>query len=305
MRVVEADWIVVGSGPSGCAFAGSMGRLEKSHVIVMLESGGDANSKRVCDFPENLTNRPGFQVLPSGPWKECVVHGRLSYVGGGSAMNAGAFIEDSEYWTSDWNSGCEEDIDRQEDWSTESMHLATKRIVEILGGLECSNDWFSQSFVRAIATQDKTATIISNKMDRLPPFSSNSDNTVIAGAPATCFTRLGDRRQATELLVDSTRLLKNTRVRQIEFDQSGRVGLGVKTENGIFVTARRGIVIAAGPEATALLLFRSGLHKGIGLGFRDHPTVSWPVISFQTPPVNSPSYSGFAFFFNTVVISDT
>jgi len=59
--------------------------------------------------------------------------------------------------------------------------------------------------------------------------------------------------------------------------------------------ARRGVVLAAGAEATALLLFRSGFTRGVGRRYRDHPTRAWTTLAWRKPPASASTYSGVLF----------
>lgn len=269
----EADFVVIGSGPAGSSFAFTATELGASVVVV----------ERGAYLPRDMTDRSAFPGRVAGsyyrtclPAFECaVLGGRICAVGGSSALNAGALIQDDEYWEGDWNESGLDDGN----WRREYIHDASRRIFEKLGVASHSSPTWAQEFRAACAQAGFRAVDVVRKREEW-----------ICGPVRSVL--------ASEARVYASKLLAASRVERAEarcIIMDGKTAVGVQLDSAHIIRARRGVVIAGGAEDSALLLFRSGLSGGIGERYTDHPTVPIPFVAPPPRGHDEPFHSAVAF----------
>lgn len=274
----EADFVVIGSGPAGSAFAFTTTELGASVIVV----------ERGAYLPRDVTDRSAFPRRVGGsyyrtclPAFSCVVPGgRICAVGGSSALNAGALIQDDEYWEGDWNeSGLlnESGLD-DGNWRCGYMQDVSRRIFEQLGNASHSSLW-AQEFRAACAKLGFRAVDVVRQREDW-----------ICGPVRSVL--------ASEARAYASNLLAASRVKRAEAQciiMNGETAVGVQLDSAHIIRARRGVVIAAGAEDSALLLFRSGLAGGIGERYTDHPTTPLPFVAPLPREHDEPFHSAVAF----------
>mmetsp|Transcript_17491 Transcript_17491/g.56746 ORF Transcript_17491/g.56746 Transcript_17491/m.56746 type:complete len:221 (-) Transcript_17491:171-833(-) len=180
-------------------------------------------------------------------------------------------IEDDEYWAEGWRV----DGDDGESRAPDAMRRATQTIVDRLGLREARHpgDWCADRFTEACGAsrEDGDVRVVGTRgLQRRKSFDP----------PRTSFVD-GKRRIATDLLPPGSgyTIFPGTEVTRVLFDdfddddgfddddegfRGGRecraVAVVCEGRSGLLLLrAQRGFVVAAGAEASALLLFRSGL----------------------------------------------
>lgn len=270
-EIIDADVVVVGSGPAGCAFAARAAQKVESIVIIERGAWLESSSTRSAAFPSRVAD--SF-VPATEPFTSCAYAGSVSAVGGCSALNAGALIDDWDYWEGDWG-------ERSPEWRTEAMQAAAKAVRQRLGVSDTKYD-DTEAFTAACAEAGYEIREVVRET-----------TTGVAGAPRTVF--VGDERRFAARLLERRWVLANAEARRIVLDGERAVAVEVERFGlPVLVRAAR-IVVAAGAEGSTLLLFRSGLYQGVGACYRDHPTVAVPFVDLQRPTPRQSCYSGVAF----------
>ena len=98
--------LVVGSGPSGCACAAALLDASRDATlrVVVVERGPDLPRDATArwGFPSSLIEEEAYVACGYAPFAGCAWAGTGAALGGGSALNAGALIEDAHYWQNEW-----------------------------------------------------------------------------------------------------------------------------------------------------------------------------------------------------------
>ena len=101
--------LIVGSGPSGCACAAALLDASKDPTlrVLVVERGPElaADATARWGFPSSLMEERAYAACGYAPFAGCAWAGTVAALGGGSALNAGALIEDETYWANEWG-GC-------------------------------------------------------------------------------------------------------------------------------------------------------------------------------------------------------
>ena len=94
--------LIVGSGPSGCACAAALLDASKDPTlrVLVVERGPElaADATARWGFPSSLMEERAYAACGYAPFAGCAWAGTVAALGGGSALNAGALIEDETYW---------------------------------------------------------------------------------------------------------------------------------------------------------------------------------------------------------------
>lgn len=236
--------------------------------MVVLERGDwlPRSATRRSAFPGELV---GPHYAPSLPAFGCLMRGGVvSAVGGSSALNAGAWIEDAAYWDGDWGGGV--------GWSSIQAVAAGREILNHLGGTTAATG--GHDFRQACVDFTDVGVLWS------PPSAGST-----CGAVNSVFAN-EDRKFASALL-GNVHVVSRAEARRLVW--RGTTAVGVELSTGQIARANRAVVVAAGSEASALLLFRSGLDlEGLGANYVDHPTAALP---FFAPSTGGACYSAVAF----------
>ncbi|KAJ1455745.1 hypothetical protein M885DRAFT_497505 [Pelagophyceae sp. CCMP2097] len=102
---MHADFVVVGSGPAGCACAAAIVEHARDATVIILERGAPSEDELSCRaaFPSCIA-RPASGYMPTLKlFQGCAWSGEGQVVGGGSAVNAGALLGDAAYWRGGWS----------------------------------------------------------------------------------------------------------------------------------------------------------------------------------------------------------
>ena len=255
--------LIVGSGPSGCACAAALLDASKDPTlrVLVVERGPElaADATAHWGFPSSLMEERAYAACGYAPFAGCAWAGTVAALGGGSALNAGALIEDETYWANEW------------------------------GG--CGARWRPAAMARCAA-----AALARLGVDAAPPPDPRSD--VFVGAcgaaglddafrPRLAFDRRGRRCGAWRLLPADDARLRVVHGEALRILTAAGRATGVRLADGARLEARA-VVVAAGPEETVKLLRRSQLDGGgaVGRGISDHPSVALPLLDLRgaAPP---------------------
>jgi len=255
--------LIVGSGPSGCACAAALLDASKDPTlrVLVVERGPElaADATARWGFPSSLMEERAYAACGYAPFAGCAWAGTVAALGGGSALNAGALIEDETYWANEW------------------------------GG--CGARWRPAAMARCAA-----AALARLGVDAAPPPDPRSD--VFVGAcgaaglddafrPRLAFDRRGRRCGAWRLLPADDARLRVVHGEALRILTAAGRATGVRLADGARLEARA-VVVAAGPEETVKLLRRSQLDGGgaVGRGLSDHPSVALPLLDLRgaAPP---------------------
>ena len=275
----SATYVVVGSGPAGCACAASLLRCDgdPATTVIVLERGPrlgrDATSSGA--FPRALFAAPPggrapYVAAAAPPFAGCAWSGTVAAVGGGSALNAGGLFHDAAYWGGGWGGGAA--------WAPATMRRCARAALAALGGPgPPPPSAAARAFLEA-AARAGFAVAPGAPVDR-EAWEASAAGRGAAFAPRVAFATGGARLDASRLLAGDRRatVAAGRAAVRVAFDGAGRAA-GVVLADGATVAAERAVVVAGGGEATAALLAASGV-PARGGGVRDHPAVAVPVVS--------------------------
>ena len=301
----QSDFVVVGGGAAGCVLAARLSQ-DPGCQVLLLEAGPELESPMIStpgaargllgtdamygDLTPPQAGAGGRQIpLPSGRG-----------LGGGSAVNTLTWFQGHP---ADYDGGVEAGA---EGWGWDAMLPIARRVEHhILGNgpFHGAGGPMTVDFARDV--NPSTAAFIAAGEQLGLPVSSD-----LNGADRTGFgiAQSNIRNGARHSVVDgylrpalgrpNLAVRTDARVARVQFD--GRKATGVQLADGQRVTARRGIILAAGALRTPQLLMLSGVGPaahlgehgiavladlpGVGANLHDHPMISpvWPVTSGTT-----------------------
>lgn len=258
---LEADVVIAGSGPGGCAIALALSR--KGKKVVMLEKGMD--NKFLFGNPLGMITHSDFRVRLPMPVKktlegEDVIVG--NGVGGGTLMYAGsAFLPDLPYWEKVGINIPQDIIDEtvKDTWAT------------------LPPDEFIGQGVRRIWVAAKELGYPFEKCMRHVDFSRCKVGCELCceGCPPKYDAKWTGAIMAHEAEDLGATILTNVKVNNIIIENGKAVGVkarGIITKRGEDYEVYAPIVIcASGGIGTAMILQNSGLYKA-GSWFAGDPT---------------------------------
>lgn len=266
------DFVVVGSGPAGSAFAS--GVHKKGYSVIVIERGEWLSETVTArsGFPRSLSHAYAKPECPP-TYAKFVAGGSVRAVGGSAALNAGALIEDYEYWETDWNDGDESD----DNWKS-SRTVAAGRLL------------FSPQAPPPRAEEAFCSACERHGFERRDLLSAWERKTV--GAPRNVFE--GDSRRHGADLLTGIRIMVGAEARSLIWRRNEAIGVRVVGDGSTGIVFGKKVVVAAGAEESSRLLFRSGLDN-LGQRYRDHPTVIIPFLSSAQSREEDCCFRGVAF----------
>jgi choline dehydrogenase len=241
------DVVVVGGGSAGCVIAARLSE-EPDRSVCLLEAGPDYGFRRAGAWPRELVD--ARVMTDAYDWRDDDSHlGAARVIGGGSAVNACAWLRPPDADLEDWGP----------DWAPADLHPCFDRVHETLGprhfeGHELSPWW------RAVAYATSEAGIGPGAAPMpLSVHGTERWNAAFAfldpARERPNLTVLGDTL-AERLVVSGERALA---VRAIVDGQASEVNAGT-------------VVLCAGSYGSPAVLLRSHLGQGlpIGEGLAEH-----------------------------------
>lgn len=279
MREIEADVLVVGSGPGGATSAAML--AEAGHGVAIVEEGqhlslDSAPSYSLAEMDQKYRN--GGLNTTFGKSNVTYIEGRC--VGGASEINAGLYHRPKPETLRDWQLKYQiealEPADMEPHFSAieREMHVSTRR------------DGVGPASERLKAGADRLGWR-SVEIPRFWRYDEAPDGTLTSRRQSMTETMI------PRALAAGARLLPNTRIHKLSFrgaEATGAFG-ETRTPDGrkepVHLKFRR-LVLAAGAVQTPLLLRRSGLSRNIGDNLRMHPMIR---IAARFPDAfNDPTY---------------
>lgn len=301
----EADFVVVGGGAAGCVLAARLSQ-DPGCRVLLLESGPDLQSPMERTPGAALGFLGSDAVYGDVTVKQAAAAGRGIPLPTGRGLGGGSSVN-----IMTWFQGHPADYDGWRDqgadgWGWEDM-LPVARQVEhhILGDgpFHGAGGPMTVDFARDVNPSGLAFIAAGQQLG----FPVSRD---LNGAERTGFgiaqanIRDGERHSVVDGYLRPALGRSNLTVRtgipvtQVLFD--ARRAIGVRLQSGQQVTARRGVVLAAGSLRTPQLLMLSGIGPaghlrehgievraglpGVGANLHDHPMISpvWPVTSGTT-----------------------
>eukprot|EP00442_Polarella_glacialis_P045468 CAMPEP_0115135430 /NCGR_PEP_ID=MMETSP0227-20121206/55719_1 /TAXON_ID=89957 /ORGANISM="Polarella glacialis, Strain CCMP 1383" /LENGTH=679 /DNA_ID=CAMNT_0002542163 /DNA_START=63 /DNA_END=2102 /DNA_ORIENTATION=+ len=250
-----ADWVIVGAGASGCAAAAAL--ADAGEDVLVLERGQSdldiPETQQASTWPAVVNTKAAQEIQ----WTDGVWGAVANVLGGGTAVNGGLFIEEEpEFLKQSFG----------DDFNLEDFYA--------------SSQWLSQNLTTPLQPstygKEYAAALADAGLGGQHPepqlrMSSNGSwvaystiNTSAAGKP----------RRGAAILLHERAHLKNLRfftqyqVTKVVFEGQRAVSVSIRTQGGDehVVSARKGVILAAGAIFTPQLLQVSGIGDQTLLG---------------------------------------
>ncbi|KAJ5119298.1 hypothetical protein N7448_009967 [Penicillium atrosanguineum] len=322
------DFIVVGSGPAGCAVASQLAQSAKKPSVLLLEAGGpnDDNSLRVDGKRWQTFTQEGMNWGYKTVAQKHLNGRELDYsrgkgLGGSSAINFGVYAVGARDDYDEWASVVGDDT-----FSWKNIQTRFKKLETFNGTFDVAEN---QKYASPKASDHGTEGVLgvgyAKEWDQDLPlvldafeqagFPKNEDHN--SGNPigmGLCINscRNGVRSTAADLLLGHTNLVIVTNSPVSRVIMKGKRAVGVEA-NGQQYHASKEIIISAGSLDTPKILMHSGIgpadqlskfnipvihdSPAVGQGLRDH--IFAPVIVTRNPATNDRN----AFFKDTGAMS--
>jgi len=301
----ESDFVVVGGGAAGCVLAARLSQ-DPGCQVVLLEAGPKLESALITTPGAALGLLGGEAMYGDLTAPQAAAGGRQiplptgRGLGGGSSVNTLTWFQGHPADYDGWRS------EGAEGWGWDEMGPLARRVEHhILGSGQFHGAGGPMTVDFARDLNPSAAAFLAAGEQLGLPVSSD-----LNGAQRTGFgiaqsnIRDGMRHSVVDGYLRPAMHRPNldvrtgARVTQVLFD--GRTATGVRLRDGQIVTARRGVIMAAGSLRTPQLLMLSGVGPGahlsehgipvladlpgVGANLHDHPMITpvWPITSGTT-----------------------
>lgn len=266
----EADYVIIGAGPAGCALAARLAGSAKKPVVALLEAGR-AKPSVLSRIPAGVAalvpfRNPfnyAFHTVPQpglGGRRGYVPRGRG--VGGSSLINAMIYIrgqaEDYDGWAA---AGCE-------GWGwSDVLPLFRRSECNSRGANDLHGDTGPLVVSDLVSPSPVSVAFIeaASRVGYPPNPDFNGPHQEGVGLYQV-FQRAGSRFDAGSAYLGEARewpnlsIISDTRAERIEFDGTRAIGVIVTGKDGRrMIRARREVIVAAGAIASPQLLMLSGI----------------------------------------------
>lgn len=267
---LTCDVVVVGSGPAGSAVAERLAHAGAD--VVVLEEGLPYPTAEVAPDAWTAmarTYRGMAATMARGRSPIPIVQGRA--VGGGSVIN-GAIS-----WRLPrdvWDGWVRDDPALADALPWEALEHETDAVVARLG--IAPTDPAIAGRNNALLAAGAAALGLDHRPIARNAVGCRGSGRCLQGCPNGAKQSL-DRTLLADAVARGARVVCAARVDRVRFDRGRAVGVSGRTDGGgaFAVTARHGVVVAAGAVQTPALLLRSGLSDPqLGQHFRAHPGAS-------------------------------
>ena len=298
------DYVVVGSGASGCVIAARL--AEAGAEVLLLEAGGGDDLPQVRTPGIWFTNIGGpldwkLKAAPSAFVDNRRVPVAMGHVlGGGTSINAMLWVRGLAQDYDDWAAGgCE-------GWAFKDVLPVFKGLEDWQGGANAWRGAGGPVHVRTAADPHPTASAFIEASRQMGVAILNDMNGPMregAGYVNMSIAKDGSRDSAARaflrpaLVRPNLTLLLNAPVTSLLFDRTRCSGVRVLTAQGPREIAASEVIVAAGGVNSAKLLMLSGVGRadalrpfgvspvvdlpGVGQNFQDHPLLFGAVFKYK------------------------
>ncbi|CAE7161571.1 unnamed protein product, partial [Symbiodinium pilosum] len=295
-----ADWIVIGGGASGCTAAAAL--ADAGEDVLVLERGYSdldvPDTEWANTWPQVVNTKAAQEIR----WTDGTWGAVANVLGGGTQINGGLYIEEEpEFFAESFG----------QDFNASKFYRSSAWVAEELSEpLQPSS--YGRRFAQALHE------VGSGSNDPKPSIRMKSNSSWVAYSTFNTTQPTWSRRGAADLLhmrseMTNLRFYTGYQVMKINFE--GERATSVQVENNfkevVTITARKGIILAAGAVFSPQLLQVSGIgdpallrslgvqevapNPDVGQNFVDRNMVNFGVWSSESKPL----FVGYAMASNT------
>ncbi|KKK21190.1 hypothetical protein P175DRAFT_0439084 [Aspergillus ochraceoroseus IBT 24754] len=313
---ISWDFIVVGSGPAGCAIASRLARSAARPQVLLLEAGNRrdekalrVDGKRWMSFRQSDTNW-GYKTIPQEHCNDREIDfSRGKVLGGSSAINFGVYTVGAQDDYDEWAALVEDDAFRWEKIqerfkSLETFHrgVPDPRYAHLADPKESDHGKDGALRLGYAGEWEPDLPLVLEALNEagLPLNLDHNSGNPIGMAVGINSAYSGVRTTAADLLRDAPEnltIIPASPVQRVILD--GKIAVGVES-NGLQYLASKDVIISAGSLDSPKILMHSGIGpadqlekfnipvvkdiRAIGHGMRDHPFV--PLCFLRNPETN-------------------